>query len=83
MAPLYFVDFRLEFDDLPLGKVPLETYIMEYLPPPSGSVAGWITLHKLIHEHPEVAARSKDEISDALEAITSKLQQASYVHGDL
>lgn len=84
MAPLYFVDFRLEFDDLPLGKVPLETYhIMEYLPPPSGSVSGWITLHKLIHEHPEVAARSKDEISDALEAITSKLQQASYVHGDL
>ena len=85
MAPLYFTDFHLEFSNLPHNAVvPLERYhIMEYLPPPSGTLVGWITLHDLNQYYPEEAARSKNGIVQALGAIIKVLQHHHYVHGDL
>jgi len=84
MAPFYFTDFHLKFPHLPHDMVPLETYhVMEYLPPPSGTSVGWITLHDFKQKYPEEAARSKYGIAKALEAIINMLQLGHYVHGDL
>ncbi len=58
MAPRYFTNFFTKLNTLPLAK--LETYhVMEYLPPPSGTSLGWMTLHELGKKFPQEATRSK------------------------
>jgi hypothetical protein len=82
MAPLYFTNFFTKLNTLPMAK--LETYhVMEYLPPPSGTSLGWMTLHELGKKFSQEATRSKGQIRDALEAIINVLQLEKLVHGDL
>jgi serine/threonine protein kinase len=61
----------------------LEHYIhMEYLPPPSGTKPGWISLHDLGFEYPTVAEANKVQILESVSTIARKLQEKNFVHGD-
>jgi hypothetical protein len=83
MAPHYYTTFNTTAPSLPSNMVHLEDYhVMEYLPPPSNTSMGWITLHDLGRRFPQEASQCKQLISDALDNIIKTLQLRNFVHGD-
>lgn len=58
-------------------------FVMEYLPPPSVSANGWITLDDLAIEHTMLAHSKKSLILAALRRVLELLQDKNFVHGDL
>jgi len=57
--------------------------VMEYLPPPSNSEPGWITLFDLFERDPALVREKKDLIQAQLQAILLILSHSTFVHGDL